>query len=504
MNSFENNENNGQEWSPLSEQPVIPPAEPQPVIPPAEPQPAEPSVEQPLPPVVAPTPPPVEVPPPAPQGYPSTAYHYTAGRPYDPYGWYRQPTPPPELTPPKKGKGSNAVLILLVVIGIVLLLGLGLIGVESATRDENGQGIFSRTFGMTAQTGNTQKQESLANPNGPVIDITEYEEDAGVLTTQSIIQKNLNCTVVITTYEQNSYYNYPGGNTNNQDAGLVEAGGATGIIWTEDGYIITNRHCVVNEETNIQYAQIDVRMYDGTVYEKAEVVGVDSDTDLAVIKIDAKGLPTAVFGDSSKLQLGDKVVALGNSGGLEWTPTQGIISGLARDVYDDTGYAIKCLQTDAAINPGNSGGPLINAQGQVIGINSAKIVASGYESLGFSIPINEAKSILDSLVKYGYVKGRVSLGITGKTYTSTNSNYDGFQIVTIGNGSALAGTKAEAGDIITHVNDVRVVDYAELRAQLSTHKVGDKVTLTLLHVNPYNRQVETIKVTCVLQESTGG
>lgn len=99
---------------------------------------------------------------------------------------------------------------------------------------------------------------------------------------------------------------------------------------------------------------------------------------------------------------------------LSWSATQGIVSALARDVYDDTGYAIKCLQIDAAINFGNSGGPLLNNQGLVVGINSAKIVKTGYENLAFSIPINEAKTIIDSLMKYGYVQGRVALGITGR------------------------------------------------------------------------------------------
>ena len=349
------------------------------------------------------------------------------------------------------------------------------------------------------------------------MEISEESKDA--LTTQQIIQKNLNCTVVISTYEQTTSYNpfqsggsQQGGNSGNSgnyssgsdDSGLTQASSATGIVMTKDGYIITNRHCVINEQTNIQYAQVDVKTYDGKTYKKATVVGVDKDTDLAIIKVDATDLTPAEFGDSSKLSLGDKVVALGNSGGLEWTPTQGIISGLARDVYDDTGYSIKCLQTDAAINPGNSGGPLINSAGQVIGINSAKIVASGYESLGFSIPINEAKDILDSLVANGYVKGRVSLGITGSTYTSTNSNYNGFQIQSINNDSSLASTEAQAGDIITHVDNVRVNDYASLRTQLSAHKVGDKVSLTLLHVDTRNREVKTITVTCTLQESTGG
>lgn len=436
--------------------------------------------------------------------YPSTSYHYSAGHTYDPYGWHQSTPPAPEPPKPKKKKsGATIALAALAVVcaGTIVTLSVMLgfaLNRQTPSVDNTGSSSSSSSSSANKTAG--------GDGDSPALQISETDEDAQALSTQEIIQKNLDSTVVISTYEQvNSYNPFLSGTAeeNSDNPGLTQASSATGIVMTADGYIITNRHCVINEETNIQYAQIDVKTYSGDVYEKATVIGVDSDTDLAVIKVDANGLTPAEFGDSSELELGDKVVALGNSGGLEWTPTQGIISGLARDVYDDTGYSIKCLQTDAAINPGNSGGPLINSAGQVIGINSAKIVASGYESLGFSIPINEAKPIIDSLIEYGYVKGRVSLGITGSSYTSTNSNYNGFQIRSIGNDSSLANTEAEVGDIITHVDDVRVTDYAELRTQLSAHQVGDEVTLTLLHVNTRTRQVETIKVTCTLQESTG-
>lgn len=193
------------------------------------------------------------------------------------------------------------------------------------------------------------------------------------------------------------------------------------------------------------------------------------------------------------------MIALGNAGGLEWSASQGIISGLARDVYEDTGYSIKCLQTDAAINPGNSGGPLLNNQGQVIAVNSAKIGGEDYEGLGFSIPINEAKVIIDDLAKYGYVKGRVMLGITGSQVDQPG--YEGFLIRSIEEGSCLAGTKAQAGDIITHVNGVRVETYAAMRSELTKYKVGETITLTLMRVD--QRQNVSFDVQCTLGESQG-
>ena len=227
------------------------------------------------------------------------------------------------------------------------------------------------------------------------------------------------------------------------------------------------------------------------------MIGADESTDLAVIKIKATGLTTAQFGDSSALAVGDRVVTLGNAAGLSWTATFGYVSSLARDVYDDTGYAIKCLKVDAAINPGNSGGPLLNNQGLVVGINSAKIAATGYEGLGFSIPINEAKTVLDALLKYGYVKGRVALGVMGQTVSS--GMYNGFLITSIEKGSCFEGTDAAAGDLIVGVDDVEVTDYGTLRSELAKHKVGDQVTVKLLRSNR-NGRVTSFSVTVTLKE----
>ena len=296
--------------------------------------------------------------------------------------------------------------------------------------------------------------------------------------------------MVITTYTRSTSFNFG-------ESELAEAGGASGIIMSKDGYIITNWHCVINENTGKAFDRVDVTTYDGTVYEDAKIIGSDESTDLAVIKIDAKDLTVAQFGDSSTLAVGDRVVALGNAAGLSWTATFGYVSGLARDVYDDTGYALKCLQVDAAINPGNSGGPLLNNQGLVVGINSAKIAATGYEGLGFSIPMNEAKTVLDALLKYGYVKGRVALGVMGQTVSS--GMYNGFLITSIEEGSCFKGTDVAVGDLIVGVDDVDVTNYGELRAELAKHKVGDRVTINLLRSNR-NGRVTSFSATVTLKE----
>lgn len=401
--------------------------------------------------------------------------------PYDPYGWNTAPSYTPPTPPVKKKNGAK---IAIAVIGVLCAVTIVTLSVLVGLLYQNGGSLFP--------TPDNDAGDLVTD--APTLQITELDEDAEGLTTTEIVDRNINSTVLLTIYSSTSSSAFPFGQTTSQE---VQSGSASGIVMSADGYIITNWHCVVDESTNKEFARIDVTLYNGTVYEYAEVIGYDSSTDLAVIKVDATDLQPAEFGDSDQLKMGNKVVALGNSGGLGWSTTQGIVSGLARDVYEDTGYAIKCLQIDAAINPGNSGGPLFNAAGQVIAVNSAKIVADGYEGIGFSIPINEAKAIIDDILANGYVTGRVSLGITGQTYS--DSYYHGFLIYTIEDGSPMENTGAKRGDLITKVDDVTVESYAELRSELAKHQVGDVVTLTLLRSQ--NRQVQEFTVSVQLAEA---
>lgn len=401
--------------------------------------------------------------------------------PYDPYGWNTAPshTPP---TPPRKKRSKTKVAIS--VIGTLCALTIIALSTLVALLYRNGGTLFP--------TPPTVDKDGVAN--APTLTITEIDEDTKGLTTTEIVDRNIDSTVLLTMYSSSATGGFPFGQSSEQES---QTGSASGIVMSADGYIITNWHCVVDESTGKEFPRIDVKLYNGTVYEYAEIIGHDSSTDLAVIKVNATNLKPATFGDSNQLKMGNKVVALGNSGGLGWSTTQGIVSGLARDVYEDTGYAIKCLQIDAAINPGNSGGPLFNAAGQVIAVNSAKIVASGYEGIGFSIPINEAKIIIDDILKNGYVTGRVSLGITGQTYS--DAHYRGFLIYTIEEGSALKNTNARRGDLITKVNGTVIENYAELRSELAKHQVGDTVTLTLLRSE--NRQVREFTISVQLGEA---
>lgn len=405
--------------------------------------------------------------------------------PYDPYGWNHTPSYTPPTPPQKKPNGTK---IAVAILGVLCAVSIVALSVTVALLYQNGGSLFPT--GSDTPTGDNAPQDA------PTLEITEIDEDTEGLSTSEIVDRSIHSAVLLTMYSSSTNTGFPFGQTTEQE---VQAGSASGIVMTADGYIITNCHCVLNESTNKVFTRIDVKTYDGKVYENAKIIGYDSSTDLAVIKVAATDLKPAEFGNSDALKMGNKVVAIGNSGGLGFSTTQGIVSGLARDVYEDTGYAIKCIQIDAAINPGNSGGPLFNAAGQVIAVNSAKIAASGYEGIGFSIPINEAKIIIDDILKNGYVTGRVALGITGQTYS--DSYYHGFLIYSIEDDSPLKNTDVQRGDLITAVDGVAVKSYAELRTELAKHKVGDIITLTLLRST--NRQVQEFTVSIPLSESKG-
>lgn len=265
----------------------------------------------------------------------------------------------------------------------------------------------------------------------------------------------------------------------------------SGIIFSQDGYVITNAHVIGNSKT--AYA-IRVVTSDGKVY-KAGVVGYDSRTDIAVLKMDdAKGLTPATFGDSSQLEVGQDIIVVGNPGGLDYqnTTTKGVISALDRKL--STSSLTKYIQTDAAINPGNSGGPLVNYYGQVVGITTSKIVSETYEGMGFAIPSQTVKNIVDTLVKNGYVEGRVKIGISGIAVTSDQaSNYDipqGIYVQSIVSGGPCDGTSLEEGDIITEVDGETITSFADVYAILETHKPGDKIKVKYYSSSSGDGEVE--------------
>ena len=276
----------------------------------------------------------------------------------------------------------------------------------------------------------------------------------------------------------------------------------SGIIMTADGYIVTNAHVVEDA------AGITVVLENGDAY-AAELIGADSDTDLAVLKIEASNLTYAEFGNSDELERGDRVIAIGNPGGtvLAGSTTGGMVSGLNRNINSSSPYSTSYIQVDAAINPGNSGGALVNEYGQVVGINSAKIAETYYEGIGFAIPINEALPIIQELMQYGHVTGRAALGIQGyminEAVAAMRRMPVGFGIEAVDPSSDLASKNVVAGDIITYINDKQVTSYDVLANELAEFKPGDTVKLTIYRSSSSGGAGRSFEVNVVLIESTG-
>lgn len=261
----------------------------------------------------------------------------------------------------------------------------------------------------------------------------------------------------------------------------------SGIIISTNGYIVTNYHVV-------EYADPRNSMSGNTTLEvfladdrqaTAKFIGGDKMNDLAVIKIDLKNLKAATLGDSSKLEVGELAVAIGNPLGLEFmgSVTAGVISALNRTVTIDD-KTLTLIQTDAAINPGNSGGALVNSKGEIVGINTAKISVTGVEGLGFAIPVNDAKPIVDQLIAFGYVKGRPYIGISGIDITQTLSRQYGLPAgvyvldVVSGGGAAKAGIKK--GDVIVSMAGKTVSSMSDIENIKKNYKAGDSVSVTVV------------------------
>lgn len=279
----------------------------------------------------------------------------------------------------------------------------------------------------------------------------------------------------------------------------------TGIIMSDDGYIVTNAHVIQNTENGIteRSSNVMVVLSDSTECE-AEIIGADSRTDLAVIKIspDGKKLAAAEFGDSNDLMEGELAIAIGNPLGFELygSTTCGIISALDRTITVGE-YEMNLIQTDAAINPGNSGGPLLNSCGQVIGINSSKIISDYAEGLGFAIPISSAQPIIDDLIANGYVTGRPMIGISGEDINEITAKYynlpQGVCVRFITPDSAAENSGIEVGDIIIGLNGKSIYTMEELNKMLDEFTAGDTVNLTI-----YRRDTEAqFEIPLVLDES---
>ena len=272
-----------------------------------------------------------------------------------------------------------------------------------------------------------------------------------------------------------------------------ELGSGSGIIYSEDGYIITNYH-VIEDATSVM-----ITLSDGTEYD-ARIIGSDASSDLAVLKVDAADLPEADFGDSSALQIGELVVAIGNPLGYENTVTDGIVSGLNRQLTDYIDSAT-LIQTNATINSGNSGGALVNSKGEVVGINSAKLVASNAEGMGFALSINEVKPIVEEIISKGHVSRPymgVSINSQYQVNEDTAARYEipmGIQVAEVMTGGPAARAGLQAGDIIYKVNGTLIQSFEDLSDIIDNSKVGDELQVFA------NRNGQKVVVNVVLGEA---
>lgn len=276
----------------------------------------------------------------------------------------------------------------------------------------------------------------------------------------------------------------------------------SGIIISEDGYILTNNHIVNSSSTSYYYElgkanKVTVTLYNDSTKYDATIVGTDSQTDLAVIKIEKNGLKAAELGDSDAVQVGEFAMAIGNPLGLTDSVTAGIVSAVNREVSDQDGNSYVAIQTDASINSGNSGGALVNSKGHVIGVNTLKLSGTGVEGVGFAIPINSTKEIYEQLIQYNKVK-RPYIGIGGydlDEQTAENNNLVvGIYIKTIEDFSAGEKAGLKIGDVIVEVDGTKVTKMDELNAIKNQKQIGDTLKLKVF------REGKEKEITVTLQE----
>lgn len=299
--------------------------------------------------------------------------------------------------------------------------------------------------------------------NGPTIQLQDRPHaEAEPMTIPEIFQKVSASVVMILTGSEDSM------------------GLGTGIIMSSDGFIITNAHIIDGAD------DIRIVMNDNKTVYNARVMGADMQSDIAVLKIEATHLQSATFGNSEQVIVGESVVTIGNPFSVDYaqTVTNGIISGIRRNVYDGKSNT-NLLQTNAQLNPGNSGGPLINMYGQVIGINSSKIMSSGtstYEGMGFAIPMTDAKEIIDELIRYGYIKPDPVIGVTVSFVDADTAiaedTVSGCMVMSIEKNSDAYQKGLRIGDIITKINGKEFDSLEGFIEEKNRFEIGDTIELT--------------------------
>ena len=389
-------------------------------------------------------------------------------------------------TPSAKKKSRKGWQTALIACSLILALGLGFGGGilgASVVQTQNGQSksITATTNGEVVTATTAEGKESDLK----IVESTTVKNGTTTNSIQDVVAKVKNAVVEITT-EATSYSSFYGQ--------YVVQGAGSGVIISEDGYILTNHHVIENAN------QITVTLTDNKSY-TAELIGSDETFDVALLKIDAKDLTVATFGSSGDLEVGETSIVIGNPlGKLGGTVTAGIISALNRNITID-GQSMELLQTDAAINPGNSGGGLFDSNGNLVGIVVAKSIQTTdgtyVESIGFAIPIDNVKSILGDLKTKGYVTGRASLGITSVNVLTDNAaqrygvEKKGVYVYSLVSGGAAEQAGIVVGDLIMKFDGTEITDNSQLSAEVLRHKAGDQVDVVVYR----DGEEKTISVT---------
>ena len=332
---------------------------------------------------------------------------------------------------------------------------------------------------------NTGSIVGTSNPNLSQVSLTNYS-DTAIYAAQKALPSMVSISVE---YD----VNYMG-------MKKAVAGSGSGVILSEDGYILTNNHVISSADSSSFYQvsdakSIKVKIYGDDTEYSAEIIGTDSQTDLAVLKIDKTGLTAAELGDSSSVQIGEFVLAIGNPYELDYSVTAGIISALNREMtVENTTYNV--IQADCAINSGNSGGALVNSKGQVIGITTLKLAGDGIEGVSFAIPVNDTVPIYKELIEKGKIS-RPFVGISGidldEATAIRNGLTKGIYVDSVVSGSGAEDAGIMAGDVIVSFDGKDVSTMDELNAIKNTKNIGDKIEIKLYRKSELKTFTITLK-----------
>ena len=415
-------------------------------------------------------------------------FEYQNGTPAGGSYQYNYTNPNGNKPPKEKKKFGLGAVIAVAVISALLCGTVSSAGVY---------GLMQRANASSASSSDTVSQPSstAAAVNQTTINVTESTDSVA----EAVAKKCTGSVVGIRVTSTTTNTGFWGQQTQNQSASE-----GSGVIYTADGYIITNYHVISSAVENAQYGSIA----DGTTLQvylasdpetgvDATVVGYDASADIALLKIDRTGLPAVEIGDSDKLTVGQKTIAIGSPGGLEYmgSVSQGIVSGLNRSITTESGVQMNLIQTDAAINPGNSGGALLDSTGKLIGINNAKMSGTDYDGIGFAIPVNEVVDICDRLIHQEGTQ-QAYLGVTINTYYTAEQlqmwGYpSGVVVYSVADNSPAAEAGIQAGDIICKINDTAITSYASMISEKNKYNSGDTIKLTIFR----NRQSQEVSVT---------